>query len=303
MKLKYNLRDLCKTPSFTSAPPKHSGGLWRIRQNFLARGKAFSGKHFSKVSTIAFLLSLCLFLLPVPFSHAVSIPETPGSHVVDLAGIIDDSTEVKLNQYLKELEQKTTAQLAILTIKSLEGESIEDLSITVAHDRWKLGQKGKDNGILLLVSYRDRKYRIEVGYGLEGVIPDSLAGSIGRSYLVPFFKKGDYSNGIFAATAVMANLIAEDSGVKITGLPKLKRAGQRTGKDKPPSVFGTIISLLFFVILFILFIKNPKLFLMFFLLSAMGGRRGSWGGGGGFGGGGFGGGGGGFGGGGASGGW
>ncbi|MBW2569470.1 MAG: TPM domain-containing protein [Deltaproteobacteria bacterium] len=164
-------------------------------------------------------------------SQAVSIPENPGNHVVDLAGIIDNSIEVKLNQYLKELEQKTTSQVAILTIKSLEGELIEDLSITVAHDRWKLGQKGKDNGVLLLVSIMDRKYRIEVGYGLEGVIPDSLAGSIGRSYLVPFFKKGDYSNGIFAATTVMANLIAEDSGVKISGMPELKRSVQRTGKD------------------------------------------------------------------------
>ena len=256
-----------------------------------------------KYSLTALLAILCLFFLVAPFSHAVSIPENPGNHVVDLAGIIDNSIEVKLNQYLKELEQKTTAQIAILTIKSLEGESIEDLSITVAHDRWKLGQKGKDNGVLLLVSFMDRKYRIEVGYGLEGVIPDSLAGSIGRSYLVPFFKKGDYSNGIFAATAVMANLIAEDSGVKITGMPELKRSVQRTGKDEPAGIFGTIISLLFFVILAILFIKNPRLFLMLFLLSSMGGRRGSWGGGGGFGGGGFGGGGGGFGGGGASGGW
>ncbi len=256
-----------------------------------------------KYNLIALLAILCLFLLTVPFSYAVSIPESPGSHVVDLAKIIDNSIEVKLNQYLKELEQKTTAQIAILTIKSLEGESIEDLSITVAHDRWKLGQKGKDNGILLLVSHRDRKYRIEVGYGLEGVIPDSLAGSIGRAYLVPFFKKGDYSNGIFAAATVMANLIAEDSGVKITGMPALKRTVQRTGKDKPAGIFGTIITLLFLVILVILFIKNPRLFLMLFLLSSIGGRRGSWGGGGGFGGGGFGGGGGGFGGGGASGGW
>jgi len=256
-----------------------------------------------KYSLTAFLAILCLFLLPATSSHAVSIPENPGSHVVDLAGIIDNSIEVKLNQYLKELEQKTTAQIAILTIKSLEGESIEDLSITVAHDRWKLGQKGKDNGVLLLVSFTDRKYRIEVGYGLEGVIPDSLAGSIGRSYLVPFFKKGDYSNGIFAAAAVMANLIAEDAGVKITGMPELKRTVQRTGKDKPAGIFGTIISLLFLVIIVILFIKNPRLFLMLFLLSSIGGRRGSWGGGGGFGGGGFGGGGGGFGGGGASGGW
>jgi len=149
-----------------------------------------------------------------------------------------------------------------------------------------------------VVSLKDRKYRIEVGYGLEGVIPDSLAGSIGRDYLVPFFRKGDYSNGIFAASTALANIIAEESGVKITGMPELRRTVHQAGKNQSTGIFGSIISLLFVVIMVILFIKNPRLFLMLFLLSSLGGRRGAWGGGGGFGGGG-----GGFGGGGASGGW
>jgi uncharacterized protein len=224
---------------------------------------------------LIYLLSiLFLSLLTAQFSHAVSIPENPGNHVVDLAGIIDNSTEAKLNQYLSELEQKTTAQIAILTIKSLEGESIEDLSITVAHDKWKLGQKGKDNGVLLLVSLSDRKYRIEVGYGLEGVIPDSMAGSIGRSYLVPFFKKGEYSNGIYAASLALANEIANDSGVKITGMPQLKRTLHRTGKDQSISLFGKIVSFIFFLILIIFFIRNPKLFLMLLLFSWFRRRRG-----------------------------
>ncbi|OQY12191.1 MAG: hypothetical protein B6I30_05330 [Desulfobacteraceae bacterium 4572_187] len=257
-----------------------------------------------KYKLISFLFILSLFLLPEPFSQAVSIPENPGKHVVDLAEIIDNSTEAKLNQYLRELEQKTTAQIAILTIKSLEGEALEDLSITVAHDKWKLGQKGKDNGVLLLVSLKDRKYRIEVGYGLEGVIPDSLAGSIGRSYLVPFFRKGDYSNGIYTAALALANEIAKDSGVKITGMPQMNRAVQRDVESRSGGIFGKIMSFVFIAILLILFIRNPKLFLMLLLFSSMGGRSGGWGGGSGFGGGGgFSGGGGGFGGGGASGGW
>ena len=163
--------------------------------------------------------------------HADIIPEKLESYVVDLADIIDNSSEYKLNQYLQELEQKTTAQLVILTIKSLEGGSIEDFSITIAHDRWKLGQKGKDNGVLFLISLKDKKYRIEVGYGLEGVIPDSLAGTIGRNYLVPFFRKGEYSKGVYVTALALANEIAADSGVKITGMPKIKGSVQRTGKD------------------------------------------------------------------------
>jgi len=150
------------------------------------------------------------------------IPERPLRHVVDLAGIVDDATENRMNGYLQELEQKTTVQLVILTIKSLEGESIEDFSIKVARDKWKLGQKGKDNGVLLLISLEDQKYRIEVGYGLEGVFPGSLLDSMGRNLLVPYFRKGDYSTGIFNTTLAIANEIATDSGMKIEGMPKIK---------------------------------------------------------------------------------
>jgi uncharacterized protein len=238
---------------------------------------------------------------------AVDIPARPPAPVVDLAGIIDDSVKTKLNTYMRELEQKTTAQMAILTIKSLEGQSLEDLSITIAHDKWKLGQKGKDNGVLMMVALKDRKYRIEVGYGLEGVLPDSLVGGIGRQYLVPYFKKGDYSSGIYAAALVIANKIADDAGVKISGLPTVPKTHPDTAQKRSSGLFGKIISLLIFLVVFFIFIRNPRSFLALMLLSSMGGRRGHWGGsGGGFGGGGsggFGGGGGGFGGGGASGGW
>ncbi|MBW2605136.1 MAG: TPM domain-containing protein [Deltaproteobacteria bacterium] len=259
----------------------------------------------SKIRQVVFPAILFLCLLVTSIAHSASVPEKPLRYVVDQAGIVDDTAENRLNGYLQELEQKTTAQMVILTISSLEGESIEDLSITIAHDKWKLGQKGKDNGLLFLISVKDRKYRIEVGYGLEGVLPDSLVGSMSRNILVPYFRKGDYSNGIFATTLAMANKIAADAGVKVEGMPSIKYRTLPTGKGKPVSPFSTIIGIVFLIIMGILFIKNPRAFLLLLLFSSMGGRRGSWGGGGGFGGGGFGsfGGGGGFGGGGASGGW
>jgi len=253
------------------------------------------------------IAAVIIFLLVVSVALSAGIPDRPERYVVDLAGIVNDATENRLNGYLQELEQKTTAQMVVLTILSLEGESIEDFSITIAHDKWKLGQKGKDNGVLFLISMKDRKYRIEVGYGLEGVLPDSLVGSIGRDVLVPYFKKGDYSNGIFATTLAMANKVAADAGVKIEGMPLINYRTLPTGKGEPGSPLSMIIGIVFLIIMGILFIKNPRAFLLFLLFSSMGGRRGSWGGGGGFGGGGFGsfggGGGGGFGGGGASGGW
>ena len=261
----------------------------------------------SKTRRAVFFATLFVCLAALSVSHSTGIPEMPIRYVVDLAGIVDDATENRLNGYLQELEQKTTAQLVILTIKSLEGESIEDFTIKIAHDKWKLGQKGKDNGVLFLISVTDRKYRIEVGYGLEGVLPDSMVGSLGRNFLVPLFRKGEYSKAIFVTAVAIANEIAVDAGVKIEGMPSVKRRVQPITKDKPGGLLNSIMTIGFLIIMVILFIKNPRLFLMLLLFSSMGGRRGSWGGGGGFGGGGFGsfggGGGGGFGGGGASGGW
>jgi uncharacterized protein len=279
-----------------------------------------------KYKLIFFLLSLVLSFLAVSLCYANNVPERPDNPVVDLAGIIDAAVETKLNQYLRELEQKTTAQMAILTVKSLEGQSIEDFSITVAHDKWKLGQKGKDNGVLLVVALQDRKYRIEIGYGLEGVLPDSLVGSIGRDNLAPYFKKGDYSNGIYEASLAIAKEIADDAGVKISDMPLVKKAYQVKRKEKSTGLIGIIGSLRFPIIIAIIFIIAIIGVRLLFGSSGMGGRRGFWyhprnrgslggfagfggggvggfGGGFGGGGGGFGGGGGGFGGGGASGSW
>ncbi|RJQ49373.1 MAG: TPM domain-containing protein [Nitrospiraceae bacterium] len=250
---------------------------------------------------------VAIFLVSSGAFAQVSVPEKPAHHVVDLAGIINDDMEASLNKYLLELEQKTTAQFVVLTLISLEGEALEDLSIRIAHEKWKLGQKGKDNGVLLLVALQDRKYRFEIGYGLEGILPDSLVGSIGRQYLVPYFKAGDYSSGIFETSLAVITVISADAGVEITGMPQFRTPSGRVPIEKP-SVAGTIFAILLIMGFIYMFIRHPRL-LMFLIMMNMfgGGRRGGWSGGsGGFGGGGGGfggGGGGGFGGGGASGNW
>jgi uncharacterized protein len=261
---------------------------------------------YKRLSVIIMVVAL-LFAASAALAVVPQVPAVPREYVVDLAGIVNNNAKVRLDGYLRELEQKTTAQFVVLTVTSLQGEPIDQFSINVAHNKWKLGQKGKDNGVLLTVSLKDRKYRFEIGYGLEGVLPDSFVGTVGREYLVPYFKKGDYSDGIFAAAVAVSGRIASSQGVKITGMPELRNAyARRQGKG---GLAGTIFTLLFLVGAVILFIKNPRLFLLLLFASSMGGRRGGWGGGG-FGGGGFGGGGsfgggggGGFGGGGASGGW
>ncbi len=257
----------------------------------------------SRNKLLVLIVAAVLFIYAAAVSAEVAVPDRPLNHVVDLAGIIDANMEDGLNRYLLELEQKTTAQMVVLTVKELEGEDIFDASLSIAHDKWKLGQKGKDNGVLLMISLNDRKYWTQVGYGLEGVLPDSLTGSIGRQYLVPYFKKGEYSTGITAAAIAMINEIAAEADVEITGMPKLRgRSSNQHGgaQRREPTLLGTVFSVLFFIGLIYLFIKHPRLFMLFLMMSMMGGgRRSGWSGGGGFGGGG----GGGFGGGGAGGGW
>ncbi len=231
-------------------------------------------------------------------------PDTPRDYVVDLAGVIRSDVKNELNAYLQTLEQKTTAQVLVLTVQTLDNQSIEEFAFNTK-EKWKLGQKGKDNGVLIVVAVNDRKYRIEVGYGLEGVLPDSMVGSIGREYFVPYFKTGDYSTGIYAGTIAVINAIASHEGVSITNGP-MQTQPQGASARKPLSIFNKIMLAVFGIIALVLFIKNPRLFFLLLLTSSMGGGRGGWsGGGGGFGGGGsFGGGGGGSGGGGgASGGW
>src|SRR5208282_3479427 len=153
-----------------------------------------------------------------PLAPSPGLPAVPPRLVVDLAGIVDDATKARMDSSLRELEEKTTVQMVVLTIPSLNGESLEDLSLRTV-EKWKLGQKGKDNGVLLMVALQERKYRFEIGYGLERVLPDSLVGSIGRSFLVPNFRNGDYGKGVSDTAFAVINTIASAEGVTLAGTP------------------------------------------------------------------------------------
>jgi len=232
----------------------------------------------------------------------------PRHYVEDYANAINDADEQSLNGILQELEQKTGAQYIVLTVESTEGLPIEQFSIELA-EKWKLGQAGKDNGMLFVIATKDRKYRFEVGYGLEGFITDQYCGRVGREVLAPLLKKGQYSRGIYEANLQIVQKIAEQYGVTLTGMPKLAPIPVERRSSMPCCGFLTFL-LLFFIIFVGLRCGTGRWFFLPLMLGGFGGsggygRSGSYGGGS-FGGGsgGFGGGmGGGFGGGGASGGW
>jgi uncharacterized protein len=250
---------------------------------------------------------LALFLGSVARADVMSLP-MPAQYVVDNAGLIDAETEGRVNSLLRELEQKSGAQVIVLTVPSLEGHPVEEVSLHLAHDVWKLGEKGKDNGVLVLIAAGEKKYRIEVGYGFEATIPDSVAGTIGRECFVPNFRKGEFGRGIHEAVNEIARRIAQDAGVELTGVAA-PGPPPRPLRERPLGLLELLLllGLPFTVILLILFSNRLGIKMYGYSSSSTwwsGRSGGGWSGGGGFGGGGFGGGrGGGFGGGGASGGW
>ncbi len=227
-----------------------------------------------------------LLLLLAPSSWAA--PQFPAlsGRVVDEAGLLDTDTRQQLAAQLAQFERDSSIQLVVVTLKDLQGYPIEEFGYQLGR-HWGVGQKGKNNGVLLIVAQGERKVRIEVGYGLESALTDAISSNIINAVIVPDFKRGQFSSGIVQGVqAVMAALQGE-----YQPQPVKKTRGQS----------GSPGLLLFFMLI---------VFLMFF--GGMGRRRGFYpggfgggglGGGGGFGSGGFGGGGGGFGGGGASGNW
>ena len=138
-------------------------------------------------------------------AFAVDVPFLTG-RVTDNAQILSDETRKAVTANLKAHEEKTTNQIAVLTVPTLDGVSIEEYAVTV-FNTWKLGQKGKDNGVLLIVAPKDRKLRIEVGYGLEGTMTDGIAGSIIRNAITPFFKNNDYDRGIDEGVRAIINVL------------------------------------------------------------------------------------------------
>lgn len=129
----------------------------------------------------------------------LAVPPLAGKRVHDLAGVLSPQTIQNLEMQLKMHQDSTGNQIAILIIKSLNGESLEEYSLRVAHDEWKLGSAKNDNGVLLLIATEDRKMRIEVGQGLEGVLTDALCSQIIRNEMAPEFRRGDYDAGVLLA--------------------------------------------------------------------------------------------------------
>ena len=255
-------------------------------------------KKLSRKKTLLFLASFLLFT-----AYASALPKAKG-YVSDYAGIISKNDSAVITSVSKTIKEKTGAEIAVLTVNSISPySSIEEYSVEVASE-WGIGEKGSDNGILIVLSKNDRMVRIEVGYGLEGALSDGVTGEIMDKYMMPLLKTGDYSGGLKNGALAAASIVAGEYNVTIDE-SDLKQMQTTAANSRRPVRRG--ISLFDIIIFLFIFMGGGRIFLPIFLLSGFG-RRGYYGGGfgsssgfGGGGGGGFSGfGGGGFGGGGAS---
>lgn len=230
-----------------------------------------------------------LLLLSAMAVQALTFPALTG-RVVDSAQMIDPSVREQLSGQLQALEQRTGDQIVVVTVPDLQGLPIEDFGYQLGR-QWGIGQKGKDNGALLIVARDERRLRIEVGYGLEGVLTDAQSWVIINQVIAPAFKAGNYSKGISDGVAAMLQVVGGDP----LAVPAHLADGNLV-EQHPALSLG-----LFLLLIAVLWLCNRMGLPVGYILAAILSSSGRGGGGGG--GGGFRGGGGGFGGGGASGGW
>jgi uncharacterized protein len=167
--------------------------------------------------------------------------ETPRTGVIDDAGIVSAEAERKLNAWLLELENKTGAQLKVWTMHTAGGRDLHELALETAQ-RWRLGQADKDNGALVAIAVEDRAWRIVTGEGVEDVLPDLYCDQVAQTWFVPYFRRGEYSEGIVQGTVALAQAIARKENVALRGAPRMNlpkaRVRQRALGVAPCFVVG-----------------------------------------------------------------
>ncbi len=172
----------------------------------------------------SFIFQILFFSLVLVVSGCIlaEVSLSPVGMVNDYAGILSPEEKTSLEDISRQMEQKTSAEVVIVLVKSLEGRNLEEYAQEI-FNTWGIGKKGKDNGVLILVSLTERKIRIEVGYGLEEVLTDGRCGSIIRNIMAPNFRKGDYFQGLVGAVKAIGQFISGENVERIlppeTGRP------------------------------------------------------------------------------------
>lgn len=231
---------------------------------------------------------LCLLLFAGACAAEVKAPPAPRGaeiYVQDYAGVLPQEARAQIMRIGAQLEARTKAQLVVVTVQSLEGAPVDEYALAILRG-WGVGDKALNNGVVVLVSVGDRQSRVEVGYGLEGALPDARTGQIQDEYMLPHFREGRYAQGILDGYTALARRIADEYKVSLGGLPPFQKAAGASAAGQESGLLGSlqdfIVAGIFLalVLLDFLFFGGRFTLLLLALFRSRGG-----GGGGGFGGG------------------
>ncbi|AIF53606.1 YgcG family protein [Pelosinus sp. UFO1] len=238
---------------------------------------------------LAWIICVAYLLMAAVAWAQPQIPPVPTSsiYIQDYAGVVSADTKARINNLGSQLAAKTKAQIVVVTTKTLDGAALEDYSLELLR-QWGIGDKTLNNGVLILVVVDDKRSRIEVGYGLEGALPDAKTGRIQDDYMIPYFQNGDYDKGILNGYLTVATEVAKEYKLELKTeakpVQRTQAANQGSGWDTLPWWLKVVIAagvLLLFMIDWIFFGGT----ITYLLLSIVLRRGGGNGGGGGFGGG------------------
>ena len=215
---------------------------------------------------IVALFLLCFLLCLPVISQAAVVKPTSDFYVNDYANLLNSSTKQYIMNTNVELQQKTGAQIVVVTVPSLDGRDIEGYANELFNN-WGIGDKQKENGVLLLCSYSDRLFRIEVGYGLEGALPDGKTGRMQDQYIIPYLKQNNFDEGIKNGYSAFLEEVSNEYNVTITGTKQATKQETSNGFS-----WNSIFSIIFFIVIMILLSRfgGPFIFLGGF------GRRKRW---------------------------
>ena len=232
-----------------------------------------SASSLRRAAPAAVLVVAVAFLLQ-PCAWAEKLEQLkPQGYVNDFAGVIDTQVKTQLTTLCTELDRKAHAQIALVTIRTLEGVPTEDFASKL-YERWGIGPKSDNRGVLILLAAADHKYRVEVGYGLEPILPDGKVGGFGRE-MVPLLRQGDYSGALLQLTNEIARVIAADRGVTLGSL-----TSQQPRPDRQHGTGGSPLGILLLIAALAIFggIGGGGAFLAWILFGRGAPRSGRWGG-------------------------
>jgi len=254
--------------------------MWRVHPSSRRRGISEDFANFFKLSH--YLLFILLVSALSLFAAETPIPPAPDRWVTDTAGFLSPQTVDSLDRRLESYQRQTGHQILVYIGKTTGDAPIEDWAVR-AFEKWKVGRKGIDDGLVLFIMAQDHRLRIEVGYGLEGQVPDAIAGRVVNEIIAPRIRAGDPNGAVTAGIEALVGVIGGQ-----TLPPPPQRRGGRT--SRPLTLGQLILYGIIGLVVLAIFITNPSLAVWLLMSIVSGGRGGSrddgWGGGGGFSGGG-----------------